>query len=456
MTIMRLLWLNAGLLLPLDKGGKLRSWHLLRHLARRHDVTYVAFAEEAEASRHRAGMLDACASLVTVPRREPPRHSPAFYAGVARHLCSRLPYAVGKYRSAAYARAVASLLGAAHYDVLLCDFLVPAVNLPARLPCPSVLFTHNVEAEIWRRHADTAEHPLLRALWRQQWRRMTRFEGRTLTRFDRVLAVSDTDKATLQTMYGSSMTMPISVVRTGVDTSYFTPGPEAAIRRGRLVFVGSMDWMPNEDAVKYFCRDILPRIRAEVPDATLSIVGRSPSAAVSRLAQPGVVEVTGRVDDIREAWRTAELCVVPLRVGGGTRLKIFEAMAAGRAVVSTRVGAEGLPVDDGRHLILAHDAPSFAARVVELLRAPDRRRAIARAGRELVASRFDWAVVAADLEEALATTAAAACQRGDRRAVSGAATPRPRASDLSHRPAAPQTAAGERLQPETARGAVES
>jgi sugar transferase (PEP-CTERM/EpsH1 system associated) len=398
---MRILWLNANLLLPLDKGGKLRTWHLMRQLARRHEVTYLAFADLDEAAAHRDGMLAACASVVTVPRHEAPRHSLAFHAGVALRVFSRLPYAVGKYRSRAYTRAVESLLGSRPCDVLLCDFLVPAVNLPASVPCPSVLFTHNVEAEIWRRHADTATHPLRRILLRQQWHRMQRFEGRTLARFDHVLTVSETDRATLQALYRPFATAPISVVRTGVDTTSFTPGPEAAIHRAELVFVGSMDWTPNVDAVTHFCDAILPRIRAEVPEATLRIVGRSPSPAVRRLARPGIVEVTGRVDDVRDSLRSAEVFVVPLRVGGGTRLKIFEAMAAGKAVVSTSIGAEGLPVVDGRHLLIADDAGSFAARVVDLLRRPDRRQALARAAREHVVSNFDWSVVAADLEEAL-------------------------------------------------------
>jgi glycosyltransferase involved in cell wall biosynthesis len=240
---------------------------------------------------------------------------------------------------------------------------------------------------------------------------MMRFEGRTLARFDHVLAVSETDRATLQALYRPFVTAPISVVRTGVDTSYFTPGPESAVRQGEIVFVGSMDWTPNEDAVTYFCADILPRIRAAVPEARLRIVGRSPSPAVRRLAEPGVVEVTGRVDDVRDELRTAEVCVVPLRVGGGTRLKIFEAMAAGTAVVSTSVGAEGLPVVDGRHLLVADDTRAFAAQVVDLLRSPGRRREMARAARELVVSNFDWSVVAGDLEEALLKTVGGA-ERG--------------------------------------------
>jgi glycosyltransferase involved in cell wall biosynthesis len=162
-----------------------------------------------------------------------------------------------------------------------------------------------------------------------------------------------------------------------------------------------MDWLPNEDAMLFFCREVLPLIRAEEPDVTLSIVGRAPTPAVRRLAADPSVVVTGRVDDVRPYMREAAVYIVPLRIGGGTRLKIFEAMAMGKAVVSTAVGAEGLPVHAGEHLLIADEPRGFARAVVRLLRDIDKRRAIEQAARALVVAQYDWAVVAADLEEAL-------------------------------------------------------
>lgn len=400
----RVLWLNAGLLLPLDKGGKLRTWHLMRHLSARHEVTYLSFADPGEVEVHRAGMAEACAHLVTVPRREAPRDSMAFYAGAGMRVVDPLPYAVAKYRSRRYRQSVAQLLGTGRFDRVVCDFLVPAVNLPRPLPCPSVLFTHNVEAEIWRRHAETATGIVRRRLYRQQWTRMSHFEARTVGRFDHVLAVSDADRDTLQRLYGDRLLAPVSVVPTGVDTAYFRPAPAARVRPAHLVFVGSMDWAPNEDAVTFFCRDILPRIRRDVPAATLSIVGRAPTAAVRRLAADGIVEVTGRVDDVRPALHEAAVSIVPLRIGGGTRLKIFESMAAGTAVVSTTVGAEGLPAMPGTHLLIADDPGGFADAVIGLLQRPAERLAMARAARSLVEARFDWSVAAGYFERALLDT----------------------------------------------------
>jgi glycosyltransferase involved in cell wall biosynthesis len=169
-----------------------------------------------------------------------------------------------------------------------------------------------------------------------------------------------------------------------------------------------MDWLPNEDAMVFFCRDVLPLIRKEEPDVTLSIVGRAPTPAVIALGQkPGVI-VTGRVDDVRPYVRDAAVYVVPLRIGGGTRLKIFEAMAMAKAIVSTTVGAEGLPVIDGTHVRLADEPQAFADAVIELLRDVDRRRALETAARALVLERYDWSAVAGQLEHALVELARAA------------------------------------------------
>jgi sugar transferase (PEP-CTERM/EpsH1 system associated) len=405
---MRILWLSPNLLLPLDKGGKLRTWHLMRHLARRHSITYVSFADPDRPEQDRSGMSEVCSELVTVPRRERPKEGLRFYAGVARHLIDPVPYAIARYRSAAYRRAVGSVLARTAYDRIVCDFLVPAINLPRRLPAPAVIFTHNVEAEIWRRHADTATGWLPKRLYRHQWTRMRRFEGRMMARFDRVLAVSDVDRDTLKRLYPRSLTAPVSVIPTGVDTMYFAPRRRGPSGARHLVFTGSMDWLPNVDAVTFFCRDILPLIRQEEPDVTFTIVGRSPSPAVLRLAEDPAIDVTGRVDDVRPYLAASIVNVVPLRVAGGTRLKIFEAMASGRAVVSTSVGAEGLPTESGRHLLVADEPAAFASSVLTLLRDVKARQAMEAEARAFVAEHYDWAAAATHLEHALDETRPAA------------------------------------------------
>jgi polysaccharide biosynthesis protein PslH len=403
---MRILWLKSDLLLPLDKGGKLRTWHLMRHLAKRHEITYLAFAEPDTSRADIDGMKEVAERVQTITRSDPAKGSWRFYADAALHLIDPLPYAVGKYRSAEFRRRLNALLAGDAFDLIVCDFLFPAVNLPKRLPCPAVIFTHNVESEIWRRHAETKTGALSRLLYGMQYRRMLQYEGAALRRFDGVLAVSDADRDTFDRIYPGAIRRPVHVVPTGVDTQYFSPSRSDAASR-ELVFTGSMDWLPNEDAMLFFVRDVLPLIRAEEPDVRLSIVGRAPTPAVKKLADDAGIRVTGRVDDVRPYMRDAAVYIVPLRIGGGTRLKIFEAMAMGKAVVSTTIGAEGLPVTNGRHVIVADDPRTFAEQTLDLLRDVDRRRALESAARTLVMEKYDWSAVAGELEEALVRFASA-------------------------------------------------
>ena len=399
---MKILWLNAGLLLPLDKGGKLRTWHLMRHLAVRHDITYLAFSDPSQTDEHRAGMRQVCTKLETVPRSDAAKGTLRFYADAARYVVDRVPYAVAKYRSAAYRARLDELLRTGRFDAVVCDFLPPLVNMPDRIPCPTILFTHNVEAEIWRRHAETAANPIARRLLGHQWARMLRFERDAMRRFDLVLAVSDADSQTLERLYPGALRRSVHVVQTGVDTSYFIPmPPQPAARPAHLVFTGSMDWLPNEDGMTYFVREILPRIRHVQPDATLSIIGRAPTPAVRRLADEPGVEVTGRVDDVRPHVAAGSVYVVPLRIGGGTRLKIFEAMSMAKAIVSTTIGAEGLPVTNGADIVIADEPQAFADAVVRLIRDEEQRQQLEAAARRLVVERYDWSAVAHSFEDAL-------------------------------------------------------
>jgi sugar transferase (PEP-CTERM/EpsH1 system associated) len=402
---MRILWLKSDLLLPLDKGGRLRTWHLMRHLAKRHDITYLSFAERGQELRDMTGMREVAKRVITVPLSDPAKGSLLFYMDAARYLANPLPYAVAKYRSAAYKATLVTLLREQEFDLIVCDFLVPAVNLPKALPCPTVIFTHNVEAELWRRHAETKWSLPARWLYRLQHKRMLRFEDDTLRRFDGVLAVSESDRATIARLYPEAAKIPTWVIRTGVDTEYFGPASAASAPGPHLVFTGSMDWLPNEDAMKYFCHEVLPLIRAEEPRVTLSIVGRAPTPSVRALAGGDGIEVTGTVEDVRPFMEKAAVYVVPLRIGGGTRLKIFEAMSMGKAVVSTTVGAEGLPVVPGTHALIADGPRAFADSVLTLLRDTRQRQAIETAARALVVENYDWSAVAGELDDALRQSA---------------------------------------------------
>jgi glycosyltransferase involved in cell wall biosynthesis len=248
-----------------------------------------------------------------------------------------------------------------------------------------VLFQHNVETALWRRMASTEANPAKRLAYQIEAAKMARYEQRALRRFHHIIAVSDHDRQEMLAMAPGS---DITVVPTGVDTQKYAVAPPTTANPPRIVFTGSMDWEPNLDAVAYFYQDVFPRVRAEFPSALFQIVGRNPLPRVKQLASEHV-QVTGTVPSVAEYLRDATLVVVPLRIGGGTRLKIFEAMAMGKAVISTSIGAEGLDVQSGRDLILADDPSAFAEAIGSLLRDAVLRHKYERSAAKL-AAQYDW------------------------------------------------------------------
>jgi glycosyltransferase involved in cell wall biosynthesis len=295
-------------------------------------------------------------------------------------------------------RKLLDLLQQETYDVILCDFLVAAGVIPWDWPTPKVIFTHNVEAAIWRRHYEVATNPIWKAISWQEWRKMEAAERRYLDLADHVLAVSEADRDAFASFLDPGK---LTVIPTGVDVDYFQrmPVEESA---NSLVFTGSMDWLPNEDAILYFVEAILPLIKQQCPEVSLEVVGRSPSRKLQALAETeNKVHLTGWVEDVRPFVARGSACIVPLRIGGGTRLKIFEAMAMNKAVISTSVGAEGLPVRSGENIVLADTPGDFAKSAITLLRDADQRQRLGTAARALVEENYSWPRVAKTFAHAL-------------------------------------------------------
>jgi sugar transferase (PEP-CTERM/EpsH1 system associated) len=383
----KILWLKTELLHPVDKGGKIRTFEMLKSLRRDHEITYLTLADPAQPGENFQQADEYCHRLITVPWRAAPKFSGQFYGELLCNLASPLPYALQKYRSAAMRRAIDRELNEANPDVLVCDFLTPSVNLGFDHPCPKVLFQHNVESLIWRRHYETTRHPLRKLFFYQQWRRMQRYESVMCRRFDAVVAVARSDREMMRREFGASVVFDVP---TGVDTNYFQPldcRPDPL----QLVFTGSMDWMPNEDAIVWFAEKILPFITRVLPGVSLVVVGRNPSPRLIELSKRFLpVFVTGGVDDVRPYLDRAAAFIVPMRQGGGTRLKIYEAMAMGKPVITTSIGAEGLPLCDGRDVLIADEAEAFAHAVIRLLTEPTLARRLGQQARALVCEFFGW------------------------------------------------------------------
>ena len=392
---MRILWVKMGGLWPATTGGRVRSLNTISALARSHQVSVITTHGQGDDPDGLQQQLAHCERVISVPYAVPKRGSAAFAASVAGSWFSHYPVDLWKWRVRDVRREVRAALGKVNTDLVVADFLFAAVNVGMTGDVPVLLFEHNVEYLIWQRLAHLESNPWKRALFEMEWRKVRACEADACRRADLTIAVSDDDKERLAELGAG---IRAASIPTGVDTEYFKPCGAAEVP-ARLVFSGSMDWHPNEDAVCYFVDTILPRIRAEAPAASFTIVGRNPSVHVRELAaQPGVI-VTGTIDDVRPSIGEASVYVVPLRAGSGTRIKIFEALAMGKAVVSTTVGAEGLALESGRHFVAADTPHDFATAVIRLLRDPARRQALGDEGRALVEANYSWAMVARQFEE---------------------------------------------------------
>ncbi|MFZ0592755.1 MAG: glycosyltransferase [Bryobacteraceae bacterium] len=396
---MKILWMKSDYLHPTTRGGQIRTLEMLRCLHKRHEIHYVCLEDSRGANRQNeegpARCHEYCTAAYPVRHSVPQRRSLRFGAQLATGLVSELPVPVSRYRSTAMLRQVQTLLESGEFDSLVCDFLFPAPNVPDL--SEAVLFQHNVESVIWKRHAAEARNPAIRAYFSLQARRMERYERAVCRSVCHVIAVSEADRQTFQNHYGVSN---VSSVQTGVDLDFFKPPPTAE-PQADLVFCGSMDWLPNIDGARFFIEQIYPHIRAKLPSCRVAFVGRHPSPWLKRLTRDPNLIVTGTVPDVRPWFWGARVSIVPLRIGGGTRLKIFEAMAAQVPVVSTAIGAEGLPVVNGRHLLIEDDPRSFADACIALLKDSPHCRELASEAWMLVAGRFSWEAVTKDFESIL-------------------------------------------------------
>lgn len=387
---MHILWVKIGGLEPLDTGGKIRSAHLYRGLAKHHQLThFTSFECPPEGDPHDAMRASGFYhDVVSVPLQA---HTKGTLQDKLGFLCYLLtsPYGYSQYRYLQkHVRAVLDgLVRKNQYDLILCDFSQPAPFLPWDVPVPKVIFTHNVEGLIWKRQAEVAQGFVNRFACQREYLRQQAVERRFLPKADHVLAVSEVDKATFAKYMPPEQ---ITVIPTGVDVDFFQPSGSAPEPLD-IVFTGSMDWPPNEAGMLWFVEKILPLIHREIPEARVWVVGRRPTQAIQALGeQHEKVEITGTVDDIRPYLHRGSVYIVPLLSGSGTRIKIFEAMAAGKAVVSTQIGAEGLDVTDGEDIILADEPQAFAEAVIHLMRNEAARKRLEQAARKLVVERFAW------------------------------------------------------------------
>jgi glycosyltransferase involved in cell wall biosynthesis len=393
---MKTLWVNSNFMHPTTKGGQIRTLEMLLHLHRWHEIHYVAIVNPAQPEGP-ARAHEYSHKSYPFPYRVPSKTSPAFYAELVRGLFSPTPVAVQRFHPPGMSAFLEDLIRKERFDCAVVDHLAPTSYFPD-LP-HAIFFQHNVETVIWRRRLEHASNPLRRAYFKLQADRMYHYERRVSQAAGHIVAVSQTDAAEMRRLFDVTR---VTEIPTGVNIEYFRPPAPTTAPSTDLVFIGSMDWLPNVDGVLYFVREILPLIRRVRPDTTLAIVGRTPSPEISQLAtQDPRIQVTGTVPDIRPYLWNSALAIVPLRIGGGTRLKIYEAMAAQIPVVSTTIGAEGLSVNPPHDIRLADSPGHFAEQCLELLANPQLRATLSQAATGMVTAHFSWEQVARAFERVM-------------------------------------------------------
>jgi len=388
----KILLLTPQLPYPPDQGTSLRNFHIIRGLVQFHEIHLLSFAEPGQGATEGLGPLEElCAGITVVP--SPQR---ANWQRLWRLLSDGRPDMAHRLQSAAYAEALRQVLSREQFDIVQIEGIELAAHIPLiRKICPrcSIVFDdHNAEADLQRRmYATDIGHP---ARWPAagysfiQWRRLRRFEAWVCGAADGVTVVSNADRDTLREL---APDVDPLVVPNCIDVeAYRQLAPTAdATEQCDLLFIGKMDYRPNVDAVLWFGREIWPRLREARPNLTWAVVGKQPHPRLQSLAHEPGVKITGAVPRIEPYLANARVYVMPFRIGSGTRLKLIEALAAGVATVSTRVGAEGYPLVDGRHILFADEPLAFANVVLDLLQDEVKRRRLQAAGREFSAA-YDW------------------------------------------------------------------
>ncbi len=380
---------------PATSGKRLRSLNLLLPLARRHEIVYIARghdeAENAAARDHLAAQgIEAHIIHDPIPKKA----GVGFYARLGLNLLSALPYSVASHFSARFRDAVHEIARKARPDLYQLEWS-GYLYAVAGLPGPVVLQAHNVDTLIWRRYREAASGWLKKWYIGGQAAKFEAFERRAFHAARKVVFVSAEDANLAGEWFGD---VPAEVVDNGVDVSGF-----AAVRprpgSRHILYLGSLDWRPNLDAVDQLLDAVFPAVRAAVPDARLQIVGRKPPEGLARrVAAVAGAELHADVPDVKPFLEGAGVMAVPLRIGGGSRLKILEALACGLPVVSSAVGAEGLELRPGHDFTLADTDADMAAALVNALNRPEEAFAQGARGRDTVAGRYDWPMLAAKLE----------------------------------------------------------
>jgi sugar transferase (PEP-CTERM/EpsH1 system associated) len=396
---MKILVLDEEFPYPLNTGKRIRSYNLISRLAKTNELRYLAYGTPD--SENFAVFQRERMNPIAVQRVLPPKSGPMFYVRLLKNLFSLKPYIVTSHYSQEFESAMWASLNEWQPDIILCEWTPYAAFASNVDDFKKVVVAHNIETTIWQRYYQTERQPFKRWYIGRQVGKVSLFERHVFNWVNGATAVSIPEAEMIK---GIAPDLDIEVVDNGVDLEFFADDG-AGGNIDELVFTGSMDWRPNQDAILYFVDEIFPRLRELYPDIKATIVGRNPPTFIKELERVDGVTITGTVDDVRSYMRKAAIYIVPLRIGGGSRLKILEAFAMRKAVVSTTIGAEGLNTAEQKELLIADEPEEFVKVITRLREDKSLRQALGLAGRKLVEQQYGWDILAERLNTFLARIA---------------------------------------------------
>lgn len=378
---MNILFLTTVLPYPPDSGAKIRDFNLLKEMAKRHKVTLISFAQDEKTGTF---LKEYCQRIEVVENKKRIN----LFAAFLMTLFTKKPFTIASFYSPEMKRRIKVVLDNNKFDLIHCSHLHMAQYVESIKSIPRILDEHNIEFFLIKRYIRKQKNVLKKiVVFFLQYLKLARYESDMACKFEHCLVVSDADRKNLRLIAPEAEAIVIS---NGVDTNSYKPQPEK-MKLNNLVFTGVMDWYPNEDGILYFYDEMWSYLKAEVKDIRLYVVGGNPSEKIFNLAkQDGNIVVTGYVENVRDYIAQGTVCVVPLRIGGGSRLKILEAMAMGKAIVSTSIGCEGLEITDNKNILIADTPKEFARKVVLLLQNKQLCESLGAEGRKLVENIYSW------------------------------------------------------------------
>jgi len=384
---MNILFLSTEIPYPPDHGHHLRTLNVLKILARRNKIFFVAFARNKEELRYQEYLYELCETVDVFPIPQGWR----LYASLLLNAFSAKPYTVQRYLRKEALQKIKQLIKQQKIDLVHCDMLHLGAYFEAVKQLPAVLTNHNVESLRLKRWYQVEPNFLLKCYLYLQYKKLYNFEKNICPRYRKCVVVSDTDRKILSEMCHNDNFITIP---NGVDSDYFSPDDSFSPLPHSLIWTGGMNSPYNHDAVDYFLDQILPLIKQQIPDVRSFFVGKSPTDKLKEMARnDSYIEVTGYVEDVRPFMNKALIFIAPIRSGSGTKIKILNALSQAKAVVTTSIGAEGIDVLDNENIMIADDPVEFSHKVIYLLKNPETARIMGKKGRELIKKKYDWRVI---------------------------------------------------------------